>query len=250
MTQKTFKTYWFRNLYLMWLFSVFNQHQKLTFKRQSTSRIDHCCLQTCFLVPTAVMARSLNFSAARNKKIRNFSGKVSSLYRNPEVITIENFRKLCSFIHSVSSGWNFEPALSAFIQVRQKHCDTRRQVISSFPLFSENEKRKKKRRKVFFSFSFFSRFYLIVRLFFWQRHEITGSGHYHFLQNAKFTSIVGFTSCRPTYIESFITIFGQCINVLNYKSCYLQIQSTFICRQWICSSSENKSLRFSTEKCM
>ena len=34
----------------------------------------------------------------------------------------------------------------------------------------------------------------------------------------KFTSIVGYTSCGPTYIESFLTIFGQCINVLNYKS--------------------------------
>ena len=33
----------------------------------------------------------------------------------------------------------------------------------------------------------------------------------------KFTSIVGYTSCGPTYIESFLTIFGQCINVLNYK---------------------------------
>ena len=38
------------------------------------------------------------------------------------------------------------------------------------------------------------------------------------LQNAKVTSIVGYTSCRPTYIESFMTIFGQCINVLNYKN--------------------------------
>ena len=28
----------------------------------------------------------------------------------------------------------------------------------------------------------------------------------------KFTSIVGYTSCGPTYIESFLTIFGQCIN--------------------------------------
>ena len=36
----------------------------------------------------------------------------------------------------------------------------------------------------------------------------------------KFTSIVGYTSCGPTYIESFLTIFGQCINVLNYKLCY------------------------------
>ena len=34
----------------------------------------------------------------------------------------------------------------------------------------------------------------------------------------KFTSIVGYTSCGPTYIESFLTIFGQCINVLNYNA--------------------------------
>ena len=33
----------------------------------------------------------------------------------------------------------------------------------------------------------------------------------------KFTSIVGYTSCGPMYIESFLTIFGQCINVLNYN---------------------------------
>ena len=33
----------------------------------------------------------------------------------------------------------------------------------------------------------------------------------------KFTSIVGYTSCGTTYIESFLTIFGQCINVLNYN---------------------------------
>ena len=36
----------------------------------------------------------------------------------------------------------------------------------------------------------------------------------------KFTSIVGYTSCGPTYIESFLTIFGQCINVLNYNILY------------------------------
>ena len=36
----------------------------------------------------------------------------------------------------------------------------------------------------------------------------------------KFTSIVRYTSCGPTYIESFLTIFGQCINVLNYKGIY------------------------------
>ena len=37
----------------------------------------------------------------------------------------------------------------------------------------------------------------------------------------KFTSIVGYTSCGPTYIESFFTIFGQCINVLNYNVGYV-----------------------------
>ena len=37
----------------------------------------------------------------------------------------------------------------------------------------------------------------------------------------KFTSIVGYTSRGPTYIESFFTIFGQCINVLNYKYIYI-----------------------------
>ena len=31
----------------------------------------------------------------------------------------------------------------------------------------------------------------------------------------QFTSIVGYTSRGPTYIESFFTIFGQCINLLN-----------------------------------
>ena len=36
----------------------------------------------------------------------------------------------------------------------------------------------------------------------------------------KFTSIVGYTSCGLTYIESFFHIFGQCINVLNYKYNY------------------------------
>ena len=41
----------------------------------------------------------------------------------------------------------------------------------------------------------------------------------HFLvKMLQFTSIVGYTSCGPTYIESFLTIFGHCINVLNYKT--------------------------------
>ena len=38
-----------------------------------------------------------------------------------------------------------------------------------------------------------------------------------FVKMLKFTSIVGYTSCGPRYIESFFTIFGQCINVLNYN---------------------------------
>ena len=44
----------------------------------------------------------------------------------------------------------------------------------------------------------------------------------------KFTSIVGYTSCGPTYIESFLTIFGQFINVLNYNGCYLPLTFTFM----------------------
>ena len=36
----------------------------------------------------------------------------------------------------------------------------------------------------------------------------------------KFTSIVGYTSCGPMYIGSFLTIFGQCINGLNYNVHY------------------------------
>ena len=43
----------------------------------------------------------------------------------------------------------------------------------------------------------------------------------------KFTSIVGYTSRGPTYIESFLTIFGQCINVLNYKMYYLLTTNGF-----------------------
>ena len=44
----------------------------------------------------------------------------------------------------------------------------------------------------------------------------------------KFTSIVGYTSCGPTYIESFFTIFGQCINVLNYNSYYFVERFSFL----------------------
>ena len=100
-------------------------------------------------------------------KIRNFSEKVSSLYRIPEVTTTEIFRKLCFFIHSASSGWNFEPALSApgvsFHATSPRNTATQRanfapflsnQVISNFPLFFS------------YLFSFFSRFYLIIDAFF------------------------------------------------------------------------------------
>ena len=34
------------------------------------------------------------------------------------------------------------------------------------------------------------------------------------------TAGLDWTSCGPTYIQSFFTIFGQCINVLNYKISY------------------------------
>ena len=44
----------------------------------------------------------------------------------------------------------------------------------------------------------------------------------------KFTSIVGYTSCGPTYIESFFTIFGQCINVLNYNFIYSSTRNIFL----------------------
>ena len=43
----------------------------------------------------------------------------------------------------------------------------------------------------------------------------------------KHTSVVGYTSCGPMYIESFFTIFGQCINVLNYNKLYLPFKFDF-----------------------
>ena len=53
----------------------------------------------------------------------------------------------------------------------------------------------------------------------------------------KFTSIVGYTSCGPTYIESFLTIFGQCINVLNYKYHLTFFSSNFsLCLHFLVSS--------------
>ena len=76
------------------------------------------------------------------------------------MITVEIFQNLCSFVHSASSGWIFEPALSAFIQLRQKHCDTTRKFRAfSCPIMWS----------VIFLFSFFfffSRFYPIVHAFF------------------------------------------------------------------------------------
>ena len=53
----------------------------------------------------------------------------------------------------------------------------------------------------------------------------------------KFTSIVGYTSCGPTYIESFLTIFGQCINVLNYKYACMYVYM-YVCtyvRMYVCT---------------
>ena len=74
-----------------------------------------------------------------------------------------------------------------------------------------------------FSFPvFFSLFCLLTytsrKYFISLRHKIAGSGHFHFPSHAKFTSIIGYTSCRPTYIESFMTIFGQCINIYYYMA--------------------------------
>ena len=43
----------------------------------------------------------------------------------------------------------------------------------------------------------------------------------------KFTSIVEYTLCGPTYIESVLTIFGQCINVLNYNMQYSRTEASF-----------------------
>ena len=48
------------------------------------------------------------------------------------------------------------------------------------------------------------------------------------LQNAKFTDIAGYTSCRPTDIKSFMTIFGQCINVLIQVLCILKLLEVHI----------------------
>ena len=132
----------------MWLFSVFHQHH--IFKHQSTSRIDRCC--------TAVMASRLT-SQPLKTNIRNFSEEVSSLYHIPEVITVELFQKLCSFIHSTSSGWNFQPALSAFIQLRQKTVRHNAQISR---LFLSNHVLSN--FSVFFFFSL-SRFYLIIHAF-------------------------------------------------------------------------------------
>ena len=43
----------------------------------------------------------------------------------------------------------------------------------------------------------------------------------------KFTSIVGYASCGPTSIESFFTIFGQCINVLIELYIYIYGSSVY-----------------------
>ena len=82
------------------------------------------------------------------------------------------------------------------------------QVISNFPLFFSS---------LFFLFPFLSN---SSRIFSPKDTKPQAAVIFTSLQNAKFTSIVGYTSRRPTYIESFMTIFGQCINVLNYKTHY------------------------------
>ena len=73
------------------------------------------------------------------------------------MITVEIFQKLCSFFHSASSSWNFEPALSAFIQLCQKILRHNAQISR---LFLSNHMISN------FSLFFFSHFYLIVHTFF------------------------------------------------------------------------------------
>ena len=111
--------------------------------------------------------------------------------------------------NTVTQRANFAPFLS-------------NQVISNFPLFFSS------------FFSFFSRFYLIVRLFFSPKDmKLQAAIIFTSLQNAKFTSIVGYTSCGPTYIESFMTIFGQCINVLNNKINYESLKAQPVNRSFL-----------------
>ena len=63
----------------------------------------------------------------------------------------------------------------------------------------------------------------------------------------KFTSIVGYTSCGPRYIESFFTIFGQCINVSNYNCDYMKNISAcaavvFSMKQVSCCEEKNDEI--------
>ena len=78
-----------------------------------------------------------------------------------------------------------------------------------------------------FSLFFFSFFFLFLsntsRIFSPKDMKLQAAVIFSSLQNAKFTSIAGYTSCRPTNIESFMTVFGQCINVLNYKYIYMKM---------------------------
>ena len=142
MTQQTFKTHWFRYLYLMCLFSVFHQHQ--IFKHRSTSRIDRWCLQFA------------SFSSQPLKtNIRNFSEEVSSLYHTPEMITVEILQKLC--VERLKLWTSFVILYSAS---PKKHCDTTRKFRAFFrPVIWS----------VIFLFSFFFSlfpFFPIVRAFF------------------------------------------------------------------------------------
>ena len=106
------------------------------------------------LVPTAVMARSLILTSQPLKtKIRNFSGKVSSLYRNPGVITREIFR-------NCAPSFTARRAVETLNQLCQLSFSSPRNTVTQranfapfFPLFFSS------------LFSSFSRFYLIVRLF-------------------------------------------------------------------------------------
>ena len=60
----------------------------------------------------------------------------------------------------------------------------------------------------------------------------------------KFTSIVGYTSCGPTYIESFLTIFGQCISVLIDKTVYAYSAKLIIIAELFGKGGKNRAFVF------
>ena len=149
-------------------------------------------------------------SQPHKTKIKNFSEKVciksisysrGDYYRNfPKIFLlhsqhVEQLKLWTSFV-------SFHSALprNTATQRTKFMPFSSNQVISLFPLF--------------FLFPFLSN---SSHIFSVKDMKLQAVVIFTSLQNVKFTFILGYTSCRPTYIESFMTIFRQCINVLNYK---------------------------------